>query len=387
MPWRSERMIDQRAEFVLRAKRKEMSVRALCAEYGITTKTGYKWLNRYAAQGFDGLYELSRRPASHKAQLEERVVCELVRLKHAHPSWGPRKVGELYRRIHGSAPSESSVKRVLERAGLVARRRRRSVAADQRLIRPEVSVEPNHIWTVDFKGWWIMPGSGRCEPLTIRDDYSRYLLEIRALTTKTSAVVRSAFERVFGEYGLPRIIRSDNGTPFACSRAPLGLSRLSAWWLSLGISLDRIRPGHPEENGGHERMHLDMRRELQQRITGGVAEHQAAFDIWRQEFNWERPHEALSMRTPGEVYRRSARGLEEASTLIDYPFGWLPRRVSGSGTIRIGKRQLFVSGSLSGWVVGLEPLGSGRFALWFDRLLLGEIDQPAEVIHWAEASQ
>ena len=384
MSWRSSGIVDQRKEFVLRSLDQSVVFLDLCREYGISRKTGYKWRERFLREGLDAMGDRSRRPHSSPSQLPEDTVCELVRLKTKHMGWGARKVRKLFDRSHGHAPSESSVKRVLEKAGLVKKRRKRRARPQDRLQSPEPASEPNDRWTVDFKGWWLTPGRQRCEPLTIRDDYSRYILGVEAMSTSRTEPVRDVFERVFSTYGLPKIIRSDNGTPFACSNAPLGLSRLSTWWIALGIEPDRIAPGHPEQNGAHERMHLDMSRELQGQILGDLREHQAAFDVWRQEYNWERPHEALEMRTPAEVYRKSVRPYEKVEYELQYPVGYHVRKVTTKGMIRIKGQALFLSETLTGWNVGLEPLDIDRYAIWFDRFRLGEIELSSQSVQWAQ---
>src|ERR1700736_6365382 len=262
MPWKKSEPMDQRIEFAVRAMR-TLNFRALCQEYGISAKTGYKWRQRFLRKGLGGMEEESRRPKSHSEQLPEEEVCEIVRLKLAHLSWGPRKIRELYLRRHGGVASESTFKRVLERAGLTQKRRwRRSSEGGGRLCSARRGGAPNEVWTVDFKGWWRSWGK-RCEPLTIRDEYSRYVLEVRALADARSQTVRTNFERLFERHGLPQAIRSDNGSPFASVHALFGLSRLSAWWVALGIDLERGRPCHPQDNGAHERLHRDISLELQ----------------------------------------------------------------------------------------------------------------------------
>jgi transposase InsO family protein len=293
----------------------------------------------------------------------------MVRLKQAHRHWGPRKIRELYLRRHGTAASESSFKRVLERAGLTEPRRRRQRAEQAgRLWSGRRGQAPNEVWTVDFKGWWYDPQGQRCEPLTVRDEHSRYLLELRRLPDARTETVRNCFERLFERHGLPAAIRSDNGAPFAQARGLLGLSRLSVWWVALGIDLERGRPGHPQDNGGHERMHRDLGRELEP----GTAE-QAALDLWRQEFNQARPHEALAMRCPGEVYQNSPRVYAGSPEDLDYP-GMVTRRVTQSGRIGWHGSHLFITTSLAGWSVGLKWWREDRLEVWFGRLLLGWID-------------
>ena len=374
MPWRTNNVMDLRLEFVFRTLQPGANFRALCRETGISRKTGYKWQQRFLAGGLGGLTDAPRRPRSSPSQVPESVVCELVRLKQAHRSWGPRKIRELYRRLYGAAPCLSSCKRILTKAGLVQIRRRRVHRSTDRLTRAIVAQEPNDVWTVDFKGWWRTGSGQRCEPLTVRDDYSRYILGARAMQTNTGELVRHEFERLFDRYGLPRVIRSDNGAPFACGHGLLGLTRLSAWWLVLGIDLDRIRPGHPEENGGHERMHRDIAYEIEGLVSGGLTEQQAALDVWRESFNEERPHKALKMKTPAQVYKPSERAFTGTPDEIAYKPGLLIRRVNHRGIIKIHAHHLFISESLCGWQVGLDPVGPDEMDLWFAELYLGKID-------------
>src|SRR5712691_1018052 len=277
MPWRRTEPMEQRIEFALRAVR-TLNFRALCQEYGISAKTGYKWKERFRRKGLAGMEEESRRPKSHSEQLPEEEVCEIVRLKLAHLSWGPRKIRELYLRRHGEVASESTFKRVLERAGLTQKRCRRRATEAGWLSSGRRAAAPNEVWRVDFKGWWRSLGR-RCEPLTVRDEHSRYVLEVRALENARSETVRQSFEQLFAQHGLPEAIRSDNGAPFASVQGLFGLSRLSIWWVALGIDLERGRPGHPQDNGAHERLHRDISLELEG-VSGTHA--QGALDLWRE---------------------------------------------------------------------------------------------------------
>ena len=320
MPWKKNEPMEQRVEFVLRALRAE-NFRALCQEYGISAKTGYKWQERFLRFGIGGMEEESRRPHSHADQLGEAEVCAIVSLKVAHPRWGPRKIRELYLRQHGRVASESSFKRVLERAGLSEKRKRRRIVLEGgRLSNGRRAQAVNEVWTVDFKGWW-RTRAGRCEPLTVRDEFSRYVLELRAMENARSQNVRQSFERLFERHGLPEAIRSDNGAPFASVQTLHGLSRLSAWWVALGIDLERGRAGCPQDNAAHERLHRDVSLELE----GLGEESQEGLDQWRQEFNYERPHEALQMRFPGEVYQNSSRTFQGTPEELIYP-GMAQRR-------------------------------------------------------------
>ena len=359
--------MEERIEFGLKAMR-TLNFRALCQEYGISAKTGYKWKERFLREGIAGMAEESRRPKSSPEQLAEETVCEIVRLKLAHVAWGPRKIRELYLRRHGEVASESTFKRILEKSGLTQKRRRQRASESGRLSSGRKGVVPNEVWTVDFKGWWRSWGK-RCEPLTVRDEYSRYVLELRAVPNARSETVRQSFEQLFERAGLPQAIRSDNGSPFASVHGVFGLSRLSAWWVALGIDLERSRPGHPQDNGAHERMHRDISREIE---ALGESD-QAALDLWRQSFNYERPHEALAMRCPGEVYIASERKYEGTPEELEYP-QMCTRRVCAHGTIKLDNQSLFLSSALAGWSVGLKPIAADLMEVWFGQLLLGQID-------------
>jgi len=301
------------------------------------------------------------------------VVCEIVALKGAHMHWGARKIRALYWRKKGGreVPSESSFKRVLERSGLTVPRRLRRSSESGRLSCGVKAQQPNEVWTVDFKGWWKDREGLRVEPLTVRDEYSRMLLEMRALENARTESVQACFERLFDLNGLPGTIRSDNGSPFASACGLLGLSRLSAWWLALGIDLERSRPGCPQDNGAHERMHRDVRRELQ---SGRIGRDQAAFDLWREQYNHERPHEALGMRVPAEVYQPSARAYEGTPQDLDYG-GMETRRVHHhTGVIIYRQQPIQISTAVGGWSVGLSAREDGLREVWFSRLLLGHLD-------------
>lgn len=360
--------MEQRMEFALKALKTE-NFRALCQEYGISTKTGYKWRERFVRQGLEGLAEGFRRPRSSPQQLRPEEVCEIVRLKIVHPHWGPRKIRELYLRQEGKVASESSFKRVLEAAGLTHRRKKRRASEAGRLSSGKRAQGINEIWTVDFKGWWHGT-EGRCEPLTVRDEFSRYLLELRRVPNARTETVQERFERLFERHGLPEAIRSDNGSPFASRSAIHGLSRLSAWWVALGINLERGRPGHPQDNGAHERLHRDISRELEC-LKQDVS--QEALDLWRQEFNYQRPHESLAMRCPGELYHNSNRKYAGSIDELLYE-SMASRQVNQSGQIRWKEQSLFLSQSLTGWNVGLKSTENGPIEVWFAQLLLGHID-------------
>ena len=377
MPWTETDVMDQRTEFVLRALKGMEKFGELCGEYGISRKTGYKWKERFLEEGLGGIGDRSRRPQSSPQEVGETMVCEIVKLRQAHPGWGARKLRAVLERTtpKEALPSESSFKRILDKAGLVQHRRRRPPGEQGERVRTPVKAErPNHVWTIDFKGWWYTRNRERFEPLTIRDDFSRYLLCAQALGDGRTETVRAGMIRVFERYGLPEVIRSDNGAPFAACNSPLGLSRLSAWWLSLGINLDRIAPGRPDQNGGHERMHRDLATEVECRADLDAATQQATLDTWRKSFNEERPHEALGMRVPQAVYEDSPRRFDPSPSELIYPADHLIRKVSGTGSVKVQSVRATVSTALSGWEVGLQALDVERYAVWFCRLCLGELN-------------
>ena len=374
MPWPIHDVNTIRREFVTKALMKGASFSALCREYGISRKTGYKWRQRALAEGLRQLADHSRRPKSSPTQLAESAVCALIRFKLRHPMWGPKKIRQLYARRFADVPSLSSCQRVLTQAGLVMRRRRRRAALGERITSPITAQSPNEVWTVDFKGWWSLSNGQRCEPLTVRDAYSRYVLAVHAVPRANTTQVQSFFTGLFEQYGLPRIIKSDNGAPFATVSAPHGLSRLSAWWLALGIGLDRSRPAHPQDNGAHERLHRDIAAELSCQNHPDLESQQAAFDLWREEFNWQRPHEALQGRCPAEIYRKSSRRMP-ASVAIDYGTDMVIRKVSQAGMIKWGGHvKIFLSGALTGWPIGLRQSDPDHLEVWFANLLLGHIE-------------
>src|SRR5262245_22863721 len=389
MPWKEIDAMDQRTEFVLRVLRDVECFGALCRDYGISRKTGYKWKERFLAGGLWGLDDASRRPKSSPMELGEAMVCEIVKLKMAHRGWGARKLREVLRRRieKEELPSESSFKRVLAKAGLVNRRRRVSVQQGSRLQARVRAERPNHVWTIDFKGWWYTRNRNRFQPLTIRDEYSRYVLCAQAMNDACTITVREQMIRVFERHGLPEVIRSDNGSPFASRGSPLGLSRLSAWWLALGINLDRIPPGRPDQNGGHERMHRDISEEVECNAEEDPVTQQASLDVWRRAFNEERPHEALGMRVPSELYHASPRKFDGSPIELVYPSGYLIRKISSNGVMRVGNGRVGISKALSGWDVGLEPLSRSQYAVWFCRLCLGGVDMKTDKFEAASDSE
>jgi len=376
MAWKEVLPMDERARFVLDIERAEMCVSELCHRYGISRKTGYKWIRRYKAEGLDGIRQRSCRPnrCPHKTSMEweERIVIE--RLNHS--SWGPKKIREVLQRKgwDGRVPAASTIGDILRGAGLVNRRRRRRRGTYYNGPLTEAKY-PNHVWGVDYKGWFRTRDGVRCEPLTISDLYSRYVVEVRALPNQSYEEARGVFERVFEEYGLPEIIRSDNGKPFA-SRGAGGLSSLSVWWVIIGIRPEFIAKGHPEQNGVHERMHLTLKKEATVPASRNLREQQRRFDIWMKEFNEKRPHEAIEMKVPAQEYCSSTREYERGENnkkQIKYPDGYKVRRVRRNGEIRWKGKMRFVGVALKGVKVGIKQVEDGHNQVYFDYILLGDL--------------
>jgi len=360
-------------EFAERATRPGAKLAALCREFGITRPTGRKWRRRYLELGPAGLEEESRRPKTSPLALAEDLVAAVLEAREAHPSWGPKKLHQLLRRRFGdNTPSRSTVARLLNRFGRIERRRKRPPINVVERAPNASALNPNEIWSVDFKGWWKSHDGSRCEPLTVRDAFSRFVLSV-TLTRTTVHDVIPIFEALFRKHGLPAAIQCDNGNPFVNVRARGGLSRLSAWWVSLGIRIIRSRPGCPQDNGGHERMHRDIAREIESSPAQTTALQQRVLDKWRQEFNHVRPHDGLDGKTPAEVYRSSERRFQGPRPAI-YPPHFVVHRVFRNGTMRLNGDSYFISNSLSGHEVGLEPLDTMRWKVWFHHLDCGELE-------------
>jgi putative transposase len=376
MPWKERRVMSMKMEFVEKASRPGARMSRLCREYGISRETGYKWLNRFKKEGYDGLEERSRAPHSSPLQKAEEMVHAVLKAREAHPRWGPKKLHVLLkRRDADDAPAVSTIARILARFGKVrSRRQRRPLSAVERA--PEVVAnEPNDVWTVDFKGWWKSRDGSRCEPLTIRDAYSRFVLVVKVMPSTAGGPVREVFEQLFRTHGLPKAIQCDNGSPFIAMASRGGLTQLSAFWVSLGLAVVRSRPGKPQDNGAHERTHLDIAGDLELNPAENPAEQQRACDRWKQEFNHVRPHEALGGKVPADLYRRSPRRLRDVPEEFSYPSSWLTRQVDRrGGVISIEGASYFIGTALRGHTVALEQSDGLIHRIWFHTLDLGTIE-------------
>jgi transposase InsO family protein len=367
--------MDERLRFVAEYLRGERSLAALCRTFGISRKTGYKMINRYADEGLRGLFDRSRAPHRQANIVSDEVFTEIVRVRRAHPHWGPRKLLAWLEREQprSSWPAASTIGRILARQGLVVprRRARRSPPYTEPF---RTCDRPNAVWCADLKGWFRTADGSRCEPLTVTDAYSRYLLRCQSLPRVSHAEVRPVFEQLFREYGLPGAIRTDNGAPFATT-ALAGLSRLAVWWIKLGIVPERIEPGHPEQNGRHERFHRTLKQETVTPPKGSLAEQQVAFDCFREEYNRDRPHEALADRTPATLYRPSTRPFPSRLPEMTYPENMLVRKVRPSGRIRWQGGELFISEALIGEPVALEPISDHSFQVYYGPVTLAIYDE------------
>jgi len=376
MPWKEADLMNLKREFILRSFNNDRTFTDLCKEYGISTKTGYKWKERFLEGGFPALEEQSRKPESNSREMPESVVVELIRIKNLHKKWGASKILQVYKNNHPGeyTPSRSTVERLFIRTGFVERRKRKRHKTTERIQVKVAAKRPNQVWTVDFKGWWYTKHREKCEPLTVRDEYSKFILDIRVLEKGDIPHVKQAFEVLFADYGLPEVIRSDNGVPFASPFNVFGLSKLAVWWMSLGIKLDRIDPGCPYQNGGHERMHRDMKAELEGQIDGTLNEHQRVFDKWREDFNTIRPHEALGMKRPSDVYVKSERKYDPEDVLIVYGKGYKSRMVNDRGFCNYRGKRLFVGNPFAGYNVGVKE-NKDELEIWFDDFLIGVLDK------------
>jgi transposase InsO family protein len=373
MPWRESSVMEERLRFVARVLDGE-AMSDVCRDFGISRKTGYKIYDRYKESGLAALSDRSRRPVRYANQLPPQIESLIVRLKREKPHWGARKIRELLlRRLasHVRVPAKSTIHAVLDRHELVARiPKRRSRANGTPL---SEGTAPNDLWCADYKGEFQLGNRSWCYPLTVTDYASRFLLLCEAMETTREEVAFVGFERLFGERGLPTGIRSDNGVPFASPNGLFNLSELSVWWLRLGIRIERIKPGHPQQNGRHERMHLTLKKETVRPPGSNILQQQAKFDDFVHEFNRERPHEALGMKCPAEVYTlstREYRGLPEVS----YPFHDREIVVTACGRICFYRKKINISHVLAGQMLGVKEVDEGIWLVSFMDYDLGYID-------------
>jgi len=373
MPWMETSTLDQRRQFVMALVRAQWSMSELCARFGISRPTGYKWAARYRAGGEAALLDLSRAPHTCPHRTQARVETLLLAARREY-GWGARKLLQVLRTRHPTLewPARSTVNDLLVRHALVRRRPRR-----RRWVHPGAAplqtTRPNQVWPIDFKGQF-KTGDGRyCYPLTVTDHFSRSLLACRGLAAVTTAESRRVLEGVFREVGLPEAIRTDNGMPFVLP-GRLGLSSLAVWWMQLGIVHQRIAPGQPQQNGTHERMHRELKRETTRPAAATRRAQQQRFDAFRTRYNQVRPHEALADATPASRWHPSPRAYPTRRRQPEYPAAMEHRRVSGAGTVSWSGRAIFLSETLQGEVVGLEEVDDGIWNVVYYRTLIGRLD-------------
>jgi transposase InsO family protein len=376
MPWRKTLVVteeDQKLKFATQVVRKELSMTAACAAAGISRKTGYKWLARYRESGARGLKPRSRAAHRHGRAMGQAVAQLIVGLRRRRAHWGPRKLKAVLEHNHPelTIPAASTIGDLLRRKGLCRVRRRRLRAQPGQ---PFALVSgPNDLWCADFKGWFRTADGKRCDPLTITDAYSRFLLECR-IVAPSYAQVKSLFERAFRRYGYPRTIRTDNGEPFA-SAGTAGLSRLSVQWLKAGIALERIAPGQPQQNGRHERMHRTLKAETSTPPAADHDQQQARFDRFHRYYNHQRPHEALGQTVPAAQYSPSPRRYREQLPDPWYDADHQVVRVRSDGAMKWHGHLVYLSEALAGELVGIAEIDCDRWLVRFGEVELGTIDR------------
>ena len=376
MPWSQTSPMDQRTQFIADFLRDCLSITELCQLYNVSRKTGYKWIERYLRSGPAGLEERSRKPRRSPNATADEIVTAILEARRRHPSWGGKKLLTLLHKRcpRWELPGRSTVCDILSRHGMVAKR-----PARRRIGHPgkptSAILAPNDVWSADYKGQFRTGNGIYCYPLTVADGFSRYLLGCQALNSTAVVGAKSVFVQLFKEYGLPRRIRTDNGVPFATNTLAR-LSSLSAWWVRLGILPELIEPGKPQQNGRHERMHRTLKAETTRPAAGNLAAQQRKFNVFREEFNHERPHEALDMHTPAEIYVPSPREMPNKLPPLEYPDRFEVRYVSANGGIRWKHHAwVNVSSVCIGEYVGLEEIDDGIWNVYFGPLKLGRLDE------------
>ena len=377
MSWLTGSVVSTRERFVLAALAQKEPFAQLCRRFHIGRSTGYKWLVRFRLSGRSGLHDRSRRPHRSPRQLTLRWQAALRQLRRRHPTWGPRKLRARLRQLHSRVrlPSARTLGRWLRRLGLVpAKARRQRHGPQLPPLKRTVARAANDVWTVDFKGWFRTTEGVRVEPLTVRDLKSRFLLDVRLLPNQSDSQARRAMLRIFNRHGLPKAIWVDNGPPFG-GVGPLGYSRLAVWWRSLGIRVEFGRPAHPQDNAAHEQMHGVYQNEVAARPGAKALCYQRRSDRWRERYNQVRPHEALKLRTPDQLYRVSSRKLPKRLPGWTYPSAWVRRRVSPDGRLFWQGRQRFIGRAFGGEIVALRATQPSVWNVHWRTELLGTLYQ------------
>jgi transposase InsO family protein len=373
MPWKECNRMDERLRFVARLLDGE-KMAVMCREFGISRKTGYKIFNRYKDFGIRGLEDRARSPYRHPNKTPFQIEKAILRIKREHMTWGAPKIRDKLIKVYPviKPPAASTIHAILDRHGLVKRRKRRRYKAKGTELTNARS--PNDLWCADYKGEFQLGNHKYCYPLTISDSLSRYILGCEGLDSVKEEGAFPVFEQAFKEFGLPAAIRTDNGVPFSSPHALFGLSRLSVWWLRLGISIERIKPGHPEQNGRHERMHLTLKNEATKPASFNFLQQQGRFDEFVEGYNNDRPHQSLGGRYPGEVYTPSPREFFHPE-VPEYPFHDRSILVTQCGRICIGRRKINLSTVFAGQYVGIREIADRIWLVSFMEYDLGFFDQ------------
>ena len=380
MPWMETAPVEQRTQFIVDHRQGLYPMTVLCARYGISRKTGYKWLDRVEEHGRRGLADRSRAPHHCPHRIAEATAELICTARRKHPDWGAGKLLDWLAPRHPDRdwPAVSTAGDLLARRGLVTKRRRRRPHLHPGVV-PHTTTAPNDLWTADFKGQFTTRDGVYCYPLTIADQHTRFLLTCHGLPSTSGAGVRPIFERAFRTFGLPLAIRTDNGVPFATTGIH-GLSQLNVWWMRLGIQHQRIHPGCPQENGAHERMHKTLKRAAIRPPRANALAQQRAFNRFRGEFNTERPHEYLGGQTPASVYRPSPRDYPSRLPAQEYPGHFLVKKITTGGTFRFQHRLLFIAHTLTDHHIGLEETDDGIWSIFFNTVLLAKLDERDYII-------
>lgn len=377
MPWKESHPMCERAAFIRAWEEEEStSMSALCRRFGVSRPTGYKWLVRFLQQGEEGLLERSRAPVHHVNAICSEMERAILAVRDKHNEYGPKKIRVVLGREwpEHQIPASSTIGDILKRNGVVPDRkfRRRSTPSAQPLAH---ATEANKVWCADFKGWFCTQDGQRIDPLTVTDAHTRYLLACQEMRGKTDTIhVKAVFDTLFRAYGLPERIRTDNGPPFA-SVGLSGISRLSAYWIRLGIVPERIRPATPSDNGRHERFHLTLKKATASPAASTRKKQQEAFDRFRKTYNEERPHEALGQKPPAMFYKPSFRPFPHRVPNARYGDDLVVRRVRGAGQIKWRGRDVGVTTALAYEPVGLQEVGDGLWLVFFCSVPIGLFDE------------
>ncbi|MBA3536267.1 MAG: transposase [Tatlockia sp.] len=375
MSWSETCPMKERIKFILAYETNTLPFSELCKDFQISRKTGYKWVNRYKGEGFEGLENQSRARLHHPNQLSEEIECLILDAKRERSHWGPYKLIKWLKQeySHLEWPASSTAGDLLKRHGLVKPRKKR--------IRTPPYTQPfercaasNDVWSIDYKGQFMLGNGQYCYPLTLTDNYSRYLLACDAFEAISGLDVRKTLIRLFREHGLPKAIKSDNGSPFS-TRGLAGLSRLAVWWIKLGIIPERIKPGCPQENGRHERMHLTMKQEVATPPKKTMLLQQSALDAFQDEFNHHRPHEGINNKRPAWLFTQSSRVYPEKIPQIEYDANIITRKIRTNGTMKWRGEEIFVSETLTGERIGLIPISDLEWKIQFSQLSIGVFNE------------